>query len=134
MDVHLEARLCYDCDRGSVLGHRCCLRVRLGRHKRWRFKIRQPIARLLVVGLALAAAAVVLGCGGEEGADRGVPMFRGDRAHTGVNPGPGVEHSPKLLWRFKAGDFVGSSPAVVDGVVYIGSGEGYVYALDAATS
>ena len=62
-----------------------------------------------------------------------MPMFRGDPAHTGVNPGPGFESSPRLLWRFQTGGNVDSSPAVVDGVVYIGSGDEYVYALDAAT-
>jgi len=65
-------------------------------------------------------------------ADQGVPMFRGNPARTGVNPGPGVERSPKLLWRFQTGDAVSSSPAVVDGVVYVGSQDGYVYALEAA--
>lgn len=35
-------------------------------------------------------------------------------------------------WRFEIGDigdWVGSSPAVVDGVVYVGGGDGYVYAI-----
>ena len=61
-------------------------------------------------------------------------MFRGDPAHTGVNPGPAVRRSPELLWRFKTGEEVTfSSPAVVDGVVYIGSYDHYLYALDATT-
>ena len=64
---------------------------------------------------------------------REVPMFRGNLAHAGVNPGPGVEGSPTLLWRFETGDNVFSSPAVVDGVIYVGSFGGNVYALDAAT-
>ena len=63
----------------------------------------------------------------------GVPMFRGNPAHTGVNPGSGVERSPKLLWRFETAAWVVSSPAVVDGVVYVGSWDGQVYAIDAAT-
>ena len=71
--------------------------------------------------------------GGGGGAGGGVPMFRGDPAHTGVNPGPAVESSPRLLWRFQTGDDVWSSPAVVDGVVYVGSTDNYVYALDAET-
>ncbi|MFI6724967.1 PQQ-binding-like beta-propeller repeat protein [Streptomyces atratus] len=40
---------------------------------------------------------------------------------------------PRLRWRYATGDAVTSSPAVVDGVVYIGSTDGSVYALDAAT-
>lgn len=33
------------------------------------------------------------------------------------------------LWRFETGGPVSSSPAVVDGVVYIGSTDNYVYAI-----
>ena len=36
-------------------------------------------------------------------------------------------------WRFQTGNWVGSSPAVVGGVLYIGSNDSYVYALDATT-
>jgi len=34
-------------------------------------------------------------------------------------------------WRYETGGFVVSSPAVVAGVVYVGSWDDYVYALDA---
>ena len=34
-----------------------------------------------------------------------------------------------LRWRYKTGHFVVSSPAVVDGVVYVGSVDDYVYAV-----
>lgn len=87
----------------------------------------------MVVGCGGEERAAVVGSGDEEGAARSVPMFRGNPARTGVNPGPGVEGSPGLLWRFETGDRVLSSPAVVDGVVYIGSDDGKVYALDALT-
>jgi serine/threonine-protein kinase len=40
---------------------------------------------------------------------------------------------PRLRWRYATGDAVTSSPAVVDGVVYIGSTDGSVYALDVTT-
>ena len=33
-------------------------------------------------------------------------------------------------WRYETGVGVESSPAVVDGVVYVGSDDGYLYALD----
>jgi outer membrane protein assembly factor BamB len=36
-------------------------------------------------------------------------------------------------WSYTTGDFIDSSPAVVNGVVYVGSGDGNVYALNAAT-
>jgi eukaryotic-like serine/threonine-protein kinase len=37
------------------------------------------------------------------------------------------------LWSFATGGAVRSSPAIVDGVVYAGSSNGFVYAIDAAT-
>src|SRR5579872_4444537 len=36
-------------------------------------------------------------------------------------------------WLFMTGSYVSSSPAVVNGVVYVGSADDYVYALDATT-
>jgi len=38
-----------------------------------------------------------------------------------------------LIWKFSTGDVVHASPAVVNGVVYIGSWDSYFYALDADT-
>lgn len=62
----------------------------------------------------------------------GVPMYRADPAHTGVNPGPGPAGDPEVLWRFETGG-VRSAPAVVDGTIYVGDLEGVLYALDGAT-
>ena len=39
----------------------------------------------------------------------------------------------KLIWNYTTGGEVASSPAVADGVVYVGSYDGKVYALDAMT-
>ncbi|HEV2581604.1 MAG TPA: PQQ-binding-like beta-propeller repeat protein [Ktedonobacteraceae bacterium] len=38
-----------------------------------------------------------------------------------------------LDWSYKTGGYVQSSPAVVNGVVYIGSNDGYLYAFEAST-
>ena len=58
------------------------------------------------------------------------PMFRHDLAHTGYTPE--VVNPPlELKWKYKAGDYVFSSPAVANGIVYVGSDDNYVYALDA---
>jgi outer membrane protein assembly factor BamB len=35
-----------------------------------------------------------------------------------------------LLWKFEAGGSITSSPAVVDGVVYVGSRDGKLYAIE----
>jgi outer membrane protein assembly factor BamB len=57
-------------------------------------------------------------------------MFRGGPSHTGVQPGPGLAESVKLPWTFQTGSSIFSSPAIVDGVIYIGSLDGSLYALD----
>ena len=38
-----------------------------------------------------------------------------------------------ISWSFPTGDFVAASPTVVDGVVYVGSWDGFMYAIDAQT-
>lgn len=38
-----------------------------------------------------------------------------------------------LNWKFKTGDVVHASPAIADGILFIGSWDSYFYALDAAT-
>ena len=51
--------------------------------------------------------------------------------------GPPTPGSPaadeSMLWRYRTGGFVVNSPAVSDGVVYVGSDDNHVYALDAET-
>ena len=64
---------------------------------------------------------------------RNVPMFRADPSRTGVMAGPGPTSNPKVLWQFATGKPVISSPVVVDGVIYFGSQDGYVYALEASS-
>jgi outer membrane protein assembly factor BamB len=59
------------------------------------------------------------------------PMFHANPSHTGVGSGNPVL-TPTLLWNYTTGFQVESSPAVVNGVVYIGSDDGNVYALNAA--
>jgi len=57
-------------------------------------------------------------------------MFRGGPAHTGVQPGPGLEAPAKLPWEFQTTSAIFSSATVVEGVVYVGSLDGSLYALD----
>lgn len=59
-----------------------------------------------------------------------VAMFRGDPAHTGAMAGPGPAGRIYRAWRFDAGGEIYSSPAVADGLVYVGSKSGFLYALD----
>jgi len=60
-------------------------------------------------------------------------MFRGGLDHTGVYPGTAPRHSPKLKWQFATAGHVISSPAVAHGLVYIGSTDHHLYAIDRET-
>lgn len=55
-------------------------------------------------------------------------MFRADPSHSGSGTG-NPTLNPTLLWKHTTGKYVASSPAVVNGVVYIGSYDNSVYAL-----
>src|ERR1043166_3162544 len=59
------------------------------------------------------------------------PMFRGGPALLGVASGS-LRDKLNLLWKFKTGAPVKSSPAIVKDRVFIGSNDGNVYALDLA--
>jgi outer membrane protein assembly factor BamB len=61
------------------------------------------------------------------------PMYRGDPGRTGTLPGAGPQGDPVLLWQFQAGGSASRSPAIAGGVVYIGSDDSILYALDAMT-
>ena len=58
------------------------------------------------------------------------PMFRREQNLSGAS-NSSVSTSLKLIWKFKAGGPVTSSPAVVDGQVIFGSNDGKVYAISA---
>jgi outer membrane protein assembly factor BamB len=61
-----------------------------------------------------------------------VPMFRGGLAHLGVYPGPAPANINHILWQFKTGGRVFSSPVIADGTVYVGSNDHFLYAIDSA--
>lgn len=60
-------------------------------------------------------------------------MFRGNPEHTGISESKGKFPVQKERWRFKTGNVNRSTPAVVDGVVYVGSHTGDLYAIDATS-
>lgn len=57
------------------------------------------------------------------------PLFRGNRQLTGVVDGK-VSDNPQPKWVFKATDAIESTAAIQDGTVYVGSLDGYLYAVD----
>jgi glucose dehydrogenase len=60
-------------------------------------------------------------------------QFRANPEHTGVYGNGGTEPGNTELWRFATGAGVYSAPAVANGVVYVGSEDKNLYAIDAAT-
>jgi outer membrane protein assembly factor BamB len=62
----------------------------------------------------------------------GWTMFHHDPSHSGYT----TSRAPKtssLRWRYRTGDWVISSPAVAEGIVFVGSFDNKVYALDELT-
>jgi outer membrane protein assembly factor BamB len=66
---------------------------------------------------------------GRAQSDERWPQFGQDRANTGHTAGNGPRAPVTDRWSHETGGGVSSSPAVVDGSVYIGSADGSVYAL-----
>lgn len=60
-------------------------------------------------------------------------MFRGDALHRGVADAEVARTLPRLRWTFPTGDRIVSSPAYAEGVVYVGSDDGHLYAIDATS-
>lgn len=83
----------------------------------------------LLVGLVLSAAAAC----GQSAALSHSAMFRGDLSHTGVYASKAPASIRYAVWRFKTGGRIFSSPVVADGILYIGSNDHFVHALDAKT-
>ncbi len=60
-------------------------------------------------------------------------MFRGDPNHSGVYRSAALDHFTRVKWKFHTGGYVISSPAIAHGTVYVGSDDGFLYALDEGT-
>ena len=58
-------------------------------------------------------------------------MFRGGQSLLGTAAGT-LADSPQLAWKFKTGGEIKSSPAIDGGLVFIGSADANVYAIDLA--
>ena len=58
-------------------------------------------------------------------------MFRGNARHTGVYDGPGVAQFTRIKWQFHTDGAVISSPVIAGGMLFAGSSDHFLYALDA---
>jgi len=63
----------------------------------------------------------------------GYTMFHADAGHSGNYASKGYKTIGALKWKFKTGGKIFSSPAVVKGMAFIGSEDGYLYAIDINT-
>ena len=94
-------------------------------------KRRLRVAWWMVAMMALAGPTLVGGEAAEPTDDW--PLFRGDAHATGVARGT-LPDKLDVLWKFAVpGTAFDSTPAIVDGVVYLGDMDGRIYALDLAT-
>ena len=75
---------------------------------------------------------LAVGVGSVSGAFTEYNQFRGDNDNTGTSGSEGVP-LPEMLWKFKTGGKLESSPVVANGKVYFGSKDKSVYAVDVLT-
>ena len=61
------------------------------------------------------------------------PMFHHDLTHTGYSTSTPTATSAVQLWNYTTRRPVGSSPAIVNGYVYVGSDDRNIYCLNALT-
>lgn len=59
--------------------------------------------------------------------------FHGDNARTGAYQSQGPRQLKGMKWKFKTNGHVFSSPAIAGGIVFIGSSDTYLYAVDQRT-
>src|SRR6266850_1607640 len=78
--------------------------------------------RVLGLGLLIIAAGVF-----------GQTTFHGNVARTGVYESAGPTQLKGVKWTFKTGGAIVASPAIADGVVYITSLDGHLFAIDEET-
>lgn len=60
-------------------------------------------------------------------------LFRGDAARSGVATSAASRHAGRVKWSFPTGQRIVSSAVANEGLLFFGSDDGHVYALDAKT-
>lgn len=62
-----------------------------------------------------------------------IKMFRGNPQHTGYYGNQKAINSPKVKWTFRTNGMISSSPIIDNSIVYFGSSDGYLYAVEKGT-
>ncbi len=83
--------------------------------------------------MSLVVLFACLSCSVSQAPEYPASMFRGNAEHTGVYDTQGVERLGGVLWRFTTAGPVRSTPVVTGDMVYVGSTDGNLYALDRST-
>ena len=96
-------------------------------------RITSGLSPLPSSGAALAACLAVAADPAAEAAKDAWPVFRGNALETGAVPADALPDKLVELWKFSAKDAIDGAPAVADGVVYVGSEDEHLYAVDLAT-
>jgi hypothetical protein len=82
----------------------------------------------MMMGLLAIATLTLAACGSNPAV-----MYRGGAQRTGLYDAPGVPELGGVKWKFETGDGIWPSPVVTDGVVYVGSDDDHLYAVDVET-
>jgi outer membrane protein assembly factor BamB len=85
---------------------------------------------MITIGLRTLPAFLLLIPGPAETPPTPPVMFRGDPAHTGVTTTAFFGGQGGVRWRVRTGGAVRSTPAVTATRLYVGSGDGLLYAID----
>ena len=97
-----------------------------------RFMFIRMVGTLLATGVLVAGIGRVWGAGDAPGASGSAwPSFRGDAELTGVAGSP-LPDELTVRWKFEAPDAISSTAAIVEGVVFVGCFDEYLYALSLA--
>jgi len=103
-------------------------------------KIRTVLVAAIIIGGCVALAAIIISRTESDRTDPvtgkfeiptegGWPMFRGGQRLLGRALGT-LPDSMVLVWKFKTDREIKSSPAIYDGLVFIGSSDANIYAID----
>ena len=82
------------------------------------------------IGLVITSILVISACQSDAGS---TAMFRGGIARTGFYETESVSEFGGVKWKFDTDDEIWSSPVVADGVIYFGSDDDHLYAIEAET-
>jgi outer membrane protein assembly factor BamB len=80
--------------------------------------------------LSLAVFGLLTDCR-EADKKSGAAMFHSNKSHNGIYQAPELKNLGKLKWKYKTGGRIFSSPAVADQMVYVGSEDSSLYAMNA---